>query len=1143
MGTTLELEPLVFVREVASGAAYAFPVGEPKLVERGETVEQVLDALRAALVHHLEHIDAVALASFVYPEDSWLHEEAVLVPRSDLPSRFGIRTPISIAAVAVPDGRSTWGHLPALEHSLLVRHDQDLSRRIHDEVRRVVGAREIDGEDYLRVLPGVAHRLVRLSVEIERSDLSELGARAGERRKKEQAREHEAARKLLAEVAVPVSPSSSELRQVVGAQETIAALGALLTSTDRLGVVVVGPESVGKSAVIAATLARLPRRPVYATSGTALVAGQSGFGQLEERIDAVMRAAERLDAILYFDNLGDLFAGTVGGIEDMASIIRPYIAQGRVRLLAEASAVQLEHHEKHHVGFFAHLHRVQVEPLDAATTRVALTRRIELDERRTDRRVAMDPNAVETLVELAERYLSYESFPGKAIRLYEELVGSGVATVNEDGRETKVGVSEVYEMFAARSGIPVFLLRDDRAIKYEEIEGYFGRRIIGQREAIGLVAQTLCMVKAGLQPPTKPLANFLFVGPTGVGKTEVAKTLAGFLFGGQDRMIRFDMSEYMDPFAAERLIRGTDREEGELTRKVRQQPFCVVLLDEIEKAHPAVFDLLLQVCGEGRLTDARGRTTYFHNAIIIMTSNLGASHRTPGTGFGRDEVVDERRHYVEQVDRHFRPEFVNRLDRIVPFGSLGPEEIARVARLSLERIAEREGLPGRGLTLEVSEMALEHLARTGYSDRYGARALRRHLEDHLVAPLSRLLARHGPQAQGGRLRVRHLLEVSRAQGRPSEDDEAPHSAVSLAQQAFGELSFELSGREGRAERKIEGDLELVAALRRSAAMCLEVAPILELRERVEYLVADMNRTARTADGRDLGWMSAEHAHLCGLLRALDDDLKAIEVAEDLAMVALFEGEGGGLFRAEAEQAHVRFERDFVRAIIGAEARNEISILVRSPDAPFTLRRWIVALALGARERGWDFALHRFEDPVRTDDWPSGLPWGEPRTLTWVLDALEDVDEATLAKQWRGALIRVSGGHAGALMRLVLGIWRYEPIAGGPPDPTHVEVFRVWDAFEVSLKDLASEAFTMPPRVDAQKIAKMVPEVHLGGDGGLRLANEPEQELFDAKTIRGMGPRLEQAEARFWTELERFVFLRVARATGRGDDLFSGEGDA
>ncbi len=295
--------------------------------------------------------------------------------------------------------------------------------------------------------------------------------------------------------------------------------------------------------------------------------------------------------------------------------------------------------------------------------------------------------------------------------------------------------------FSRETGLPAFMLDPDVPLDLPEARQWFAKRIIGQEQAVDLVTDLLATVKAALTRPRRPIASLLFIGPTGVGKTELAKALAEYFFGDRNRLTRFDMSEFASPMAAERLAGGAFGAEGLLTAKVREQPFSVILFDEFEKAHWGFFDLLLQVLGEGRLTDAAGRLGDFSNAIVVMTSNLGAEAFARGTfGLGKGSgYPDPERHFTDEVRGFLRPELFNRIDRIVPFLPLDAAMIARIAERELMIIRQRDGFRLRGLSLDLTRASMQYLIQTGYDVRYGARPLKRALERQLLAPLSQAL--------------------------------------------------------------------------------------------------------------------------------------------------------------------------------------------------------------------------------------------------------------------------------------------------------------------------------------------------------------------------------------------------------------------
>src|SRR5262245_49742958 len=384
----------------------------------------------------------------------------------------------------------------------------------------------------------------------------------------------------------------------------------------------------------------------------------SGYGMWQERCHLLWREAGRLRAILHLGNLMELLE--VGKSEHqsqgLATFLRPALARGDLLAVAEATPEQIAVIERQDPHLLRAFTTLRLEEPDEGPLRAILRR--FADDRGGPR---LSPDALDRVLRLHRRYAGYSANPGRPLRFLRNLLADRPAT-------PPLEPGDVNAAFARETGLPLVLLDEAVRLDLDQARGWFAGRVIGQAEAVGLVVDLLATVKVALNRPRRPIASLLFIGPTGVGKTEMAKALAEYLFGSATRLTRFDMSEYADPVSVQRLIGGVIGSEGVLTARVREQPFSVVLLDEVEKAHPQLFDLLLQVLGEGRLTDAAGRLADFSNSVVIMTSNLGAESYLQGDfGLmpGQPTAGRAREHFTREVEKALRPELFNSIDRIV----------------------------------------------------------------------------------------------------------------------------------------------------------------------------------------------------------------------------------------------------------------------------------------------------------------------------------------------------------------------------------------------------------------------------------------------------------------------------------------------
>ena len=552
----------------------------------------------------------------------------------------------------------------------------------------------------------------------------------------------------------------------------------------------------------------LKGKQIYTLDLAALVAGSKYRGEFEERLKKVMKEiTQRGDIILFIDELHNLVgAGAAEGAIDAASILKPALARGELQTIG---ATTLEEYRKYLERDSALERRFQKITVDQPSTEETVQILKGLRDRyEQHHKVNITDEALEAAAELADRYISDRFLPDKAIDLIDEAASRmriksmtsppvyreledeieetrrakeeaienqefekaanlrdkerrltqrkrELAEQWEAGESTErpaIGEEEIADIVSMWTGIPVFKLTEAETAKLMRMEEELHKRVIGQHPAIEVVSKAIRRSRAGLKDPKRPTGSFIFLGPSGVGKTELARTLAEFLFGDEDTMIRIDMSEYMEKHAVSRLVGsppgyiGYD-EGGQLTEAVRRKPYSVLLLDEIEKAHPDVFNILLQILEDGRLTDAQGRTVDFRHCIVIMTSNIGASEIARNTPLGFAVSDDEtgityddmKTRITGELKKVFRPEFLNRIDEVIVFHKLTKDEIKEIVDLLLRRI--RESMADRELQLELSEPTKEMLVEKGWDPSMGARPLRRAIQRYIEDPLADFVLR------------------------------------------------------------------------------------------------------------------------------------------------------------------------------------------------------------------------------------------------------------------------------------------------------------------------------------------------------------------------------------------------------------------
>jgi ATP-dependent Clp protease ATP-binding subunit ClpC len=531
-----------------------------------------------------------------------------------------------------------------------------------------------------------------------------------------------------------------ELDPVIGREEEIRRMEQILSRRRKNNPVLIGEPGVGKTAVVeglAQLIAAddvpdtLKGKEIVALDIAAMVAGSKFRGEFEDRLKAVIKEIEASagKTIIFIDEVHTIVgAGAAEGAIDASNILKEPLSRGKFQVIGATTLNEYREHIEKDSALERRFQRVYVgEPTVEETIEILEGLREKLEEHH---RVKITDDAIRAAAKLSERYISDRFLPDKAI----DLVDEAASKLRVGGSSEEVAEGDIAALVSQWTGIPAERMVEEERERLSKMEDLLHTRVIDQEEGVHAIAQAVRHSRAGLSDPRRPIGTFLFLGPTGVGKTELAKALATFLFGSDDALLRIDMSEYMERHAVARLIGSPPgyvgyEEGGQLTEAVRRRPYQVILFDEAEKAHPQVMNLLLQLLDEGRLTDGHGRTIDFKNTIIIMTSNVGSEY------FTTDLAENQIREKVEEELKHtFRPEFLNRIDETIIFHPLSEESILKIVDLKGKALDER--LKEQGISITLTDEAKKVLAKKGYDPHYGARPLERVLKRLVENPLA-----------------------------------------------------------------------------------------------------------------------------------------------------------------------------------------------------------------------------------------------------------------------------------------------------------------------------------------------------------------------------------------------------------------------
>lgn len=549
--------------------------------------------------------------------------------------------------------------------------------------------------------------------------------------------------------------AEGKLDPVVGRDKEISRVIEILGRRKKNNPMLIGEPGVGKSAIVEGIALRiasgeispaLAKKRIISLDIASVVAGTKYRGDFEKRLKTIISTVSSdPNIILFIDEFHTIVgAGGAQGSLDAANMLKPALARGEIQCIGATTMDEFTKIVEKDGALDRRFQKIIVEPTDVDES-IAILKNIKANYE-DFHKVKYTDEALEACVRLTDRYITERSLPDKAIDAMDEA--GSMVRLKSKGNTKVVTEDDIADVVSKMTGIPVNKVAESEGNRIMKMRERLRNRIIGQDAAIDTIVGAIQRNRAGLKDPDRPIGSFLFFGPTGVGKTQLAKCLAEYLFDSEDNMVRLDMSEYMEKFSVSRLIGAPPgyvgyEEGGQLSERVRRKPYCVVLLDEIEKAHPDIFNILLQILDDGRLTDSEGRTVSFKNTIVIMTSNIGSREVEDfgkGLGFatsGRNIEKDRQSVVEKAVRKAFPPEFLNRVDEKVYFNSLTKDDIEKIIDIELRNLRKRAD--EAGYKINVTPSAKKFIAEAGYDPAYGARPLKRAIMRYVEDPVSEFI--------------------------------------------------------------------------------------------------------------------------------------------------------------------------------------------------------------------------------------------------------------------------------------------------------------------------------------------------------------------------------------------------------------------